>query len=447
MATTPSKGTHLRRVATSSYLGTTIEYYDFLLYATAAALVFNEVFFSGLSPWVGTIVALATLAVGYIARFAGAIVFGHFGDRLGRKAVLVTTMVIMGVTSGLIGLMPGSDQIGDAAPLLLVVLRILQGLAVGGEYGGAVLMTSEHADTKRRGLASSAAAMGAASGAVLATGAMTLVTLLPEDQLLAWGWRIPFLVSFLLVGVGLYFRLRIAESPVFLARREEHQPAGAPIVTLLRTHPVTVLMSTGFLLGATVGQGVFGIFIMSYAPAIGYAHSTTLSAVLVSTLIALVATPLFARLSDRIGRRPVVVGGTILMAALAHPAFLLINSGSAGLFMLAVAAVLVLAMTPVVAVAPVMLSELFPTQIRYTGVSTCYQLAHLMAGFTPLIAASLLAAAGGGTNTGLISAFVLVISLLSTLAVWWIPETRTRDLTDLTVDQPRSEHPETVPSA
>ncbi|MEV5776748.1 MFS transporter [Streptomyces antimycoticus] len=446
MAPTPSKGPQLRRVATSSYLGTTIEYYDFLLYATAAALVFSKVFFADLSPSWGTIVALATLAVGYVARFAGAIIFGHFGDRLGRKAVLVTTMVIMGVTSGIIGLLPGSEQIGHAAPLLLVVLRILQGLAVGGEFGGAVLMTSEHAGTKRRGLASSATAMGAATGAVLATGAMTLVAQLPEDQLLTWGWRIPFLVSFLLVGVGLYCRLRVAESPVFLARREEHQPAGTPIVTLLRTHPTTVLKSTCFLLGATVGQGVFAIFVMSYAPTIGYAHSTAISAVLISTLIGLVATPLYASLSDRIGRRPVVAGGTIFMAALAYPAFLLINSGSVGLFMLAVAAVLVLAMTPVVAVAPVMLSELFPTQIRYTGVSTAYQLAHLMAGFTPLIAASLLAAVGGGTNTGLISAFVLVISLLSTLAVWWTPETRARDLTDLKGDESRSEHPEAVPS-
>lgn len=450
MATTPpAEPAHLRRVAVSSLLGTTIEYYDFLLYGTAAALIFNRVFFAGLPPWAGTIVALATLAAGYLARFAGAIVFGHFGDRLGRKAVLVTTMLVMGVTSGAIGLLPTFDQIGVAAPLILVVLRVLQGLAVGGEYGGAVLMTAEHAGTARRGLASSAAAMGAPTGSVLATGAMALVTLLPEDQLLSWGWRIPFLASFLLLGVGLYFRLRVGESPVFLSRRGGSRPAGAPIVAVLRDRPATVFKAVAALLGAMIGQGVFGIFIISYAPTIGYARGAALNAVLIGTLVSALATPAYAALSDRVGRKPVVVAGTVLMAVLAYPAFLLINSGSVGLLTLAVAVVLVFAMTPVTAVAPVMLSELFPTEVRYTGVSTSYQLASTASGFAPLLGASLLAAAGGGTNTALISAFVLVVALLSTLAVRWIPETRHRDLVDLSeptaIDPPVAERRQSVP--
>lgn len=288
----PPPATRHRRVAASSFLGTTIEYYDFLLYGTAAALVFNKVFFADLSPVIGTVVALATLAAGYVARLGGAVLFGHFGDRLGRKTVMLTTMLLMGITSGLIGLLPTYDQVGELAPLLLVVLRVLQGLAVGGEYGGAVLMTAEHATAvpataRHRGLASSAAAMGAPAGSVLATAAMSVVTLLPEPQLLSWGWRVPFLASFLLLAVGLYFRVRIAESPVFLAQQADPAPTGAPFVVLLRTHPGRLLKSIAFQVGPYCGQGVFGIFVISYAPTIGYPRGVALGVILADGVVEL----------------------------------------------------------------------------------------------------------------------------------------------------------------
>lgn len=435
----PGSRSSLRRVAVSSYLGTTIEYYDFLLYGTAAALIFNKVFFADLNPTLGTILSLATLAAGYLARLGGAILFGHFGDRVGRKAVMLTTMVMMGVTSGVIGLLPSYGQIGALAPVLLVVLRILQGLAVGGEYGGAVLMTAEHASSGKRGLASSAAAMGAPSGSVLATAAMALVTLLPEDQLFSWGWRVPFLASFLLLAVGLYFRLRITESPVFLARQRAGGPQGSPIATLLRTHPLTVLKAFALQVGPYCGQGVFGIFVISYAPTIGYSRSTALNAILVGTILSVAVTPLYAALSDRVGRRPLLLFSALFTAAFAYPGFLLINSGTTVGLTLGVVVALVLGMTTATAVAPVMLSELFPTDIRYTGVSASYQLAQTVgSGLAPLIAASLLAAAGGGTGTGMVAAFLVVIALISAVAIRFVAETRGRSL-----DQaPAAEHRE-----
>jgi MFS family permease len=423
--------TPLRRVAISSYLGTTIEYYDFLLYGTAAALVFNKVFFANLSPLVGTVVALATLAAGYVARLGGAVLFGHFGDRLGRKKVMLITMALMGVASGLVGLLPTYEQIGVLAPLLLVLLRILQGVAVGGEYGGAVLMTVEHAGNRRRGLPGSVAAMGAHSGSILSTAAVSLVALLPENQLLSWGWRIPFVASFALLAVGLYFRARVAESPVFLGQQEEEPDKDAPIVTLLRGQSGRVAKAVAFQVGPYAGLGVFGIFIISYAPTIGYPRSTALMAILIGIVGAVMLTPVYAVLSDRVGRRPIVLFGSVATAVFAFPAFMLINLGSTPLFVLTVAGYLMIVMSPAVAVAPVLLSELFPTNVRYTAISTSYQLAQTLgSGFAPLIAASLLAASGGGTNTELVATFLLIIALISASAVRSLPETRNRDLAD-----------------
>lgn len=432
MAMSPSErdSRHLRRVALSSYLGTTIEYYDFLLYGTVAALVFTRVFFTGLSPLIGTIVALATLAAGYVARLVGAILFGHFGDRLGRKTVLITTMIVMGLSSGLIGVLPSYGQLGAAAPLLLLLLRLVQGLAVGGEFGGAVLMTAEHARAGRRGLAISAAALGAPTGSLLATGAVLLVTLLPDDQLLAWGWRLPFLASFALLALGLYFRARIPESPVFLADRERGGHRPAPILELFRRNPRRLLLAVVVQVGPYCGQGVFGIFVVSYATSIGYPRSAALLATIVGLVGAIVMTPVFAAISDRIGRRPVLVFAGAGLAVTAYPVFLAINSRSTVLLIVAVAAYLALVMTATTSVGPVLLSELFPTSIRYTSVSMSYQLAQTIgSGFGPLIGASLLAVAGGGSKSWLIAAFLVAVGLLSALASRFLPETRAESLT------------------
>jgi MFS transporter, MHS family, shikimate and dehydroshikimate transport protein len=415
----------VRRVALSSYLGTTIEYYDFLLYGTAAALVFNKVFFTNLSPVIGTIVALSTLAAGYAARFVGAMVFGHFGDRVGRKNVMLVTMVVMGLTSGLIGLLPTYDQIGAAAPLLLVFLRLIQGFAVGGEYGGAVLMVSEHATTSKRGLASSSAAMGAPTGSVIATGAMLWVASLPEDQMLSWGWRVPFLFSFALLALGMYFRARIQESPVFLDNRATiSTPAkGTPILALVRSNPAILFKSILFQIGPYCGMGIFGIFIISYAPTIGYSRSTALAAALLGTLLSIFMTPIYATLSDRIGRRPVIIVGIVATAVFAFPIFHLVNLGNSVIMVTSISLYLGFVMPSVTGVAPVMLTELFTTELRYTGVSTSYQLAQTVgSGFSPLIATSLLAAVGGATNTWPVALFLMIVAVASGWAALTLPE-------------------------
>ncbi|HKS50220.1 MAG TPA: MFS transporter [Amycolatopsis sp.] len=434
IAMSPSERNSRRRVALSSCLGTTIEYYDFLLYGTVAALVFNKVFFTNLSPLVGTIVALATLAAGYVARLAGAIVFGHFGDRLGRKSVMLTTMIVMGLSSGLIGVLPGYAQIGAAAPLLLLLLRLLQGLAVGGEFGGAVLMTAEHAGPRRRGLSTSAATLGAPIGALLATVTVTGVTLLPADQLISWGWRVPFLASFALLAVGVYFRTRVLESPVFLADRgAQAGPRPAPVLELFRRNPGRMLQAVVVQIGPYCGQGVFGIFVISYTTSIGYPRSAALLATSAGLVGAIVMTPLYALISDRIGRKPVLIFAGASLAVTAYPLFLAINSRSTALLVVAVVGYLTFILTAATSVGPVLLSELFPTGIRYTSVSASYQLAQTVgSGFGPLIGASLLAAAGGGTHSWAIAAFLVVVGLISAATSWLLPETRAESLTTAT---------------
>lgn len=415
---TPSASrANMRRVAISSYLGTTLEYYDFMLFGTAAALVFNKIFFTDLPPVLGTILSLGTLAAGYVARFLGAIVFGHLGDKRGRKKILLVTLCVMGVSSGLIGCLPDYGQIGVAAPIILVVLRLIQGFAIGGEFGGAVLMTSEHATSKRRGLASSAAAMGGPSGALLAMAVMLPVAAMPEDDLLSWGWRVPFLASFGFLAVALYFRLRITESPVFLMEKDDLDKSN-PLQELWRFHRGPLVKSILFQVGAYTGQGVFGVFVISYAPTIGYARSTALTAVLTGTAIAIVLTPLYAMISDRFGRRPVLAVGIGAAALMAFPVFALINMQNPTIFIVAVSFYTVFVLAPVTSVAPVYLTELFPTRMRYTGVSTSYQLAQILgAGLAPVTAASLIAASGGGKNTGFVALYVVVLCLIGLVAL------------------------------
>jgi MHS family shikimate/dehydroshikimate transporter-like MFS transporter len=304
--------TQARRAALSSFLGTTIEYYDFLLYGAAAALVFTPLFFHGLPPAVGLAASLRTLAAGYLARLAGAVWFGQRGDRSGRRSTIVITMTTMGMSSGLIGLLPTGTQIGPAAAVLLVLLRLVQGFAVGGEFGGATLMAVEHSHPARRGLTSSAAAIGPPAGAVLATGTMLLITLLPEPALLGWGWRIPFVASFGLLAVGLFVRLGLDESPAYL---EATPTSGSALLRVLRERPGDLVRGTAVGIGAFTGLGVYGVYAMSYAKAIGYSYTAALVAVLVGTAVSILLTPVFAALSDRVGRRPVGVAANLVGAA------------------------------------------------------------------------------------------------------------------------------------
>ncbi|MFI8951019.1 MFS transporter [Streptomyces sp. NPDC053750] len=432
-STAPSP-TLLRKVALSSLLGTVIEYYDFLLYGTMAALVFGPLFFPDSNPTVGTIAAFGTLAAGYVARPVGGAVFGHFGDRLGRKTMLILTMVLMGAASFLIGVLPTYETIGIAAPVLLVLLRVVQGVAIGGEWGGATLMVVEHADPRRRGLWNGVMQMGSPIGFLLSTVAVTVTALLPQEQFMAWGWRIPFLFSALLLGIGLYVRISISESPLFqqaLAAQKEREatgPSRIPLAQVLR-RPRALVLACAVGIGPFAVTGMISIFILTYATGIGYTTSEVMNGLIAASCMGLVTIPLFSALSDRVGRRTVVMSGAMGIVLLAFPMFALIDTRSPALLILGLLLGQLLQSAMYAPLGP-LLSEMFGTEVRYTGASMGYQLAALIgSGFTPLIASSLLSASGGMRSAPL-SGLVIGCGIVTALAVWRIAETRGRDLAE-----------------
>ncbi|PXY24431.1 MFS transporter [Prauserella flavalba] len=428
-ATTASEGLnnrHMRRILASSFLGSAVEYYDFLLYATAAAVVFNHVFFTGLGPGLAAFASFGTLAAGYVARPLGGVLFGHFGDRLGRKKVLVVSMLTMGLATTLIGLLPPTSQLGAAAPVLLVTLRIVQGLAVGGEWGGAMTIALEHAPGGRRGFAASFANMGAPAGALLATVAVGLCTLLPEDDFLRWGWRIPFLFSMVLVLIGLFIRLKVTESPLFTRFEAEAKERRLPIVEVLTGHGRQVVV--GLLAGISMFTlaGMATVWAVNVAVANGADKTGVLNSKAAAALVMLVTTIVSARVCDRLGRKPVMVTGVLGAMAFAYPLLLLVESGSVLGFTVAVMGAQALqgiVFGPYAA----FLAELFPTRIRFTGASLCFQGASTLgAGFTPAIAAGLVVAGGGGMALlGAVWVGVLAVCLVAILAA---KEGRSRDL-------------------
>ncbi|WP_290057296.1 MFS transporter [Amycolatopsis solani] len=412
----------LRRAVLSSYFGSVIEYYDFLLYATASAVVFNKVFFSNLDPVAGTIASLGTFTTGYLARPIGGIVFGHFGDLLGRKRMLVITMTMMGVASTLIGLLPTYAQIGVWAPVLLIVLRVLQGVAVGGEWGGAVLMSAEHA-TSRRGLWASFTNAGAPSGMVVSTLLLTLMGAVTTDaQFLAWGWRVPFLLSVVLLAVGLFVRLKVDETPVFAATERR---AGAPLLEVLRHHPKNLLLAIGVGFAAFVAQGTLTTYVLSYAVHAGFSRQTVLNAITVSSVGAVFGIIGFSALSDRVGRRPVVVAGAVATGVVGFVLFPLIDSGSAALLTLGVVLGQSIAHPAMYGPLAALYTELFATRTRYTGASLGYQIAGLGAGIAPVVFAAL-----AGSGTVLISAVIAACCLLTVVCVLALRESNRVDLGD-----------------
>ncbi len=426
--------TQLRRAVLSSYLGSVIEYYDFLLYATASAFVFNKIFFSNLDPLVGTVASFGTLATGYLARPLGGIVFGHFGDRIGRKKMLVLSMTLMGVGSTLIGLLPTYAQVGVWAPILLVLLRVVQGIAVGGEWGGAALMSAEHASS-RRGLWTSFTNAGAPTGVVLSTLVLALsASLTGEAEFLAWGWRIPFLLSIVLLAVGLFVRARVAETPVF-AEAARAKPTRSPLMEVLRHHPRNLLLSIGVGFGAFVAQATITTFVISYAVQGGFPRATVLNALTVSSAVAVFGIVGFSALSDRLGRRPVVLAGAVGMAIWAFLLFPLIDSKSTALLVVAVVVGQGVVHTAWYGPLAALYTELFSTGSRYTGASLGYQMAGLGAGIAPVAFASVMAA-GGGTLT--VSIIMAVCCLVSVGCILALRETST---TDLTADPERAQAP------
>ncbi len=372
----------LRRVALSGMLGTAVEFYDFLVYGTVAALVFGELFFPGADPAVGTIAAFGTFAAGYVARPIGGIVFGHFGDRLGRKNMLLLTMGLMGGASFLIGVLPTYDTAGVRAPVLLITLRVVQGIAIGGEWCGATLMVVEHAGERRCGLWSSFTQMGAPLGSLISASVVALVSTLPKDQFAAWGWRVPFLLSVLLLGVGLFVRLKVVESPLFAEVKKDRAQSRLPILDVLR-RPKPVLLACCVGIGAFTAQSLLTSYLIAYATGIGYPRPQVLTALTVSAAVALVVLPCASALSDRIGRRPVVLTGAILSAATAFPVLALVDSRSSGALILAVVIGHGISQSLMYGPLGALFSEMFGTRVRYTGASLGYQGATLVgAGFS-----------------------------------------------------------------
>ena len=422
----------MRRVLFSSFLGSAVEFYDFLLYGTAAALVFGQLFFSDLTPVVATIASFGTLAVGYVVRPLGGVIFGHFGDRIGRKSMLVLTMTLMGAASFAIGLLPTFATIGVLAPILLIVLRLIQGFAVGGEWGGAALMALEHSDENKRGFSASFANMGAPAGAVLSTVVLAVVTLLPDDAFLAWGWRIPFLLSAVLVGIGLYVRLKVTESPLFeqeVITAVASEKKRLPIVEVLRDNPKPVLLGIGAGLGAFALQALMATFALTIGVEGGLPRSTVLWLFAAGSLVQIFALPAYAALSDRIGRRPVMITGCIAAIIAAYPVLLLISSGSVFGVLLGFLVAMPLVQAAMYGPLAAFTTEIFATGNRYTGASLGYQLSSTLGGgFAPLIAATLVAGAADGDGLLRVALFAAVAALISAITIAVAKESRERTL-------------------
>lgn len=416
----------LRRVAISSLLGTAIEYYDFLVYGTMSALVFGALFFPESDPAVATIAAFGTLAAGYVARPVGGILFGHFGDRIGRKSMLVLTMTLMGVASFLVGVLPTFATVGVAAPVMLVALRVIQGVAIGGEWGGATLMVTEHAEPHRRGAWNGVMQMGSPIGSLLSVAVVTAITLMPDDAFMSWGWRVPFLVSLLLLGIGIYVRLSITESPVFEAARRE-RPTRPPLVEVLR-RPGSLVLACAVGIGSFALTALISTYMISYATAIGYHRTDVMTALIFTSTTALITIPLFSALSDRVGRRAVIVAGAVGIVCYAWPFYALVDVGSVPLLFVAMVIAQVL-QSLMYAPLGALLSEMFGTRVRYTGASMGYQFAALLgAGFTPLIASSMMADGMSATPLVALAAGCGVVTIV---AIWRVTETRGTDLTDV----------------
>lgn len=443
-SSTPPRRGNIGRIVAASLVGTTIEWYDFFLYGSAAALVFNKLFFPSSDPLVGTLLAFLTYAVGFAARPLGGIVFGHYGDKIGRKKLLVFSLLLMGGATFAMGLLPTHATIGVGAPILLTVLRLVQGFALGGEWGGAILIVSEHGGDKRRGFWASWPQAGAPGGNLLATGVLALLAAVQSDEaFLAWGWRIPFLLSGVLVVIGLWIRISVEESPVFLeaqrkAADEAARAAGAtkgsvvevkeaaPVVQVFRKSWREVLVAIGTRFGENVSYYILTAFVLVYVTVhLELPKSDALNAVLIGSAVHFVTIPLWGALSDRLGRRPVTQIGAIGMVGWAFAFFALLDTESFPVIAVAVTVGL-LFHGAMYGPQAAFISEMFDTKVRYSGASMGSQLASIIGGaLAPLIAVELLKDYDSSVP---VSIYLSAAALVTVVTVWIAKETRGRDL-------------------
>lgn len=417
----------VRKAAVASVVGTSIEWYDFFLYGTASALIFPAVFFPESSEYAGQLESFATLAVGFAARPVGAAIFGHWGDRIGRKATLIVTLLLMGVSTALIGLLPSTDTIGMAAPLLLVLLRLLQGIAVGGEWSGSVLLAMEWGDQKRRGLMGSYAQIGVPVGLILGTGGLSALYAIAPDAFLTWGWRIPFLASLVMVAIGLWVRLRILETPMFAKQVEEKKVEKLPVLEVIKRYPKEIALTSLARFSEQMPFYIFTTFVLTYVVSQGVSEGFALNAVMAAAALQLISIPLFSHLSDRFGRKRIYNAGIVAIAIYGFVYFGLLNTGSAILVFIAILLSLIphdMQYGPQAA----MIAESFPTSLRYGGAGIGYQLSSVFAGGpAPLIATVLMEEFG---TAYAISAFILFSCVISLAAVIALPDRSKVDITD-----------------
>jgi MFS transporter, MHS family, shikimate and dehydroshikimate transport protein len=438
----PARGSALRRVLAGSIVGTALEWYDFFIYGTAAALVFGDLFFNDKAgSGVGTLAAFATFGVGFAVRPLGGILFGNMGDRIGRRETLIVTTLLMGVSTGVIGLLPTYATLGIWAPILLTLMRVCQGLGAGAEFGGASTLLAEHAPKRKRGFYGSFSQLGVQAGLVMGTAAFLLVSQLPEDQLNSWGWRIPFLASFLMIFVTLYFRLRVEESPVFEQLRERKQVVKLPLVETIKRYPKSVLVGIGAHIADTAVIYIYVSFSVAYlTKERGVSNTTVLLAIVLAGLLVMGLQPLYGRLSDRIGRRPLNLWSVCFTALYAFPFWLLLNTGSPVAIFLAMAIGLGIGLGPMIAVQGAFYAELFGANVRYTGFAGSRELGAALVGFSPTLSTALLS--WGGGDPWLVAAWMIFACAVSLVA--FLASEETRDL-DIGVEEPEQDAIVTAP--
>ncbi|MCO1660357.1 MFS transporter [Pseudonocardia humida] len=416
-----------RKVAFASLVGTTIEWYDFFIFGTAAALVFNQVFFPEFDPLTGTLAAFASFSVGFIARPVGGAVFAHFGDRVGRKPMLVWSLLLMGAATLLMGVLPGYDTIGVWAPVLLVLLRFAQGFGVGGEWGGAALMAVEHAPANRRGFYGAWPQVGVPAGLVLGTAMFALLSAtLTDEQFLSWGWRVPFLVSVVLIGVGLWIRLAVSESRIFQETLDSKSAARMPVLDALRTYPKEIALAAGSFVATHATFYVGSVWLVSYATTeLGYDRTAVLNANAALSLSDIPMILAFGLLSDFVGRRKLFLGGMALLVLFAFPYFFLVSTGNIWLYLLG-GLIVQVCRSAIYGPQSAYFAEQFTTRMRYSGSSLAYQLAAVLGGMAPLACTALVAWTGTVYS---VAGFVLGVALISFACSYLMTETLRRGLT------------------